>query len=836
MSRHFCTPLFAALLAAPAVCVTPAHAESLQSFDIPAQPLATALTEYGRQAGMQIFFPRSAIGVARTGAIKGSMTRQAALQKLLAGSSLQVRSDDGKTIVLGMQSGSPAGVQVTESDEPPESDDPRQGEILVVAEAIRVSPSNMPLDVIQPTSEIDKNFIKNNIIPLASFDDVIKFAPSVFAQSPNGPGLGKNETLSLRGFQDGQFNVTFDGIPFGDATDLHHTTSALFIAHDLLDAEIDRGPGTGSTIGNATFGGTIGFRTKDPLDSFTVNPYLTAGSFGTWSIGGELDTGDTRFGKAFIDVQHEQSNGYLSYAKEKRTNVQAKTVTQITPDVKLTLLASWNHAFEYTTQGTTLANMEKYGADYALSNDPKNQNYYKYQPSDYGSDFEYARLQANLGRGWTVDDTLYTTSFTHNYTESKDGSDNDPADNGVTYYDDNGNKLKPQPVSAATDISGKVTRTHFRSYGNVLRVADEISNIGTLRFGLWSERTDDRRVSYTNVLTQGGELLNSKYGTPYTYNIKDHLTTLQPYVEFAWKPLAGLTITPGVRYSSFDRSVDAPLNKVKPPVPLHYSETFAAWQPSVAANYVIRPGWTAYAQVAKGFLAPPIDTFEVGAIEKVKPETTTNYQIGTAGHFGRLVLSADAYYINFSNYITTVNVNDPDLGVVSTYANGPGAIYKGAELEAQYVLGKGFSLYGNATFNSAKYKHSNVWLADAPRWTAAAGLLYDAHKGPYFSVIAKWIGPRYGLDTNGVDDDGKPVFFNDPTTHLGAFVTADLAAGWHFDKLLDLKKDTTLSVKVSNVFNSHRIDGYAGAQSATNEPLYWTVPGRAAFVNLSVSM
>ena len=723
-----------------------------------------------------------------------------------------------------------AGPAVGSNDE-----DTSPQDVVVVAQAIRVSPSTMPLDVFQPTSVIDRNFIKNNIIPLASFDDVVKFAPSVFAQSPNGPGLGKNETLSLRGFQDGQFNVTYDGIPFGDATDLHHTTSALFIAHDLLDARIDRGPGTGSTIGNATFGGTIGFRTKDPLDRLTVNPYLTGGSFDTFSAGGEIDTGATPLGSGFIDAQHETSNGYLTGSRERRTNIQGKTVSQLAPDLTLTLLAGWNHAFEYTTQGTTLANIQKFGPTYSLGNDPSVQNYYGYQPSNYYSDFDYARLAWKLGGGWSVDDTLYTTSFTHNYTESKDASDNNPADNGVTYYDATGKKLTV--ASAKTDISGKVALTHFRAFGNILRIADDIDGIGTLRFGLWSERLDDKRSSFTNVLTQGGILLNSKYGTPYTYKINDSLTTLQPYLELAWKPLDGLTVTPGVRYSSFERTFNSPLNKTKPPTPLDYSETFTAWQPSVAANYVLRPGWTAYAQVAKGFLAPPINTFEVGVIQQVKPETTVNYQIGTAGHFGRLVLSLDGYYIDFSNFITSINTNDPTLGVVSTFTNASGAIYKGVELEAQYVVGAGFSLYGNATFNSAKYKNSNVWVANAPRWTGVAGLLYDAHRGPYFSLIAKWIGERYGVDNNGVDANGAAVFTNDlPGSRLGSVATADAAAGWHLGTLGGAMKDATLSAKVSNLFDSHKIDGYAGTQSATGAPLFWVEPGRTVFVNLSLSL
>lgn len=79
--------------------------------------------------------------------------------------------------------------------------------VTVLGQAIYVAPSEVPMEVIQPTSVVQKGFIQNNIIPQSSFDDIIKFEPSVFDQSPNGPGIGKSETLSIRGFQDGQYPV-----------------------------------------------------------------------------------------------------------------------------------------------------------------------------------------------------------------------------------------------------------------------------------------------------------------------------------------------------------------------------------------------------------------------------------------------------------------------------------------------------------------------------------------------------------------------------------------------------------------------------------------------------
>jgi iron complex outermembrane receptor protein len=704
-------------------------------------------------------------------------------------------------------------------------------EVEVVSAAVHVSPSAAPVNPVQPTSTIEREFIQNNIVPLASFDDIVKFSPSVFDQSPNGPGLGKSETLSIRGFQDGQFNVTFDGIPFGDATDLHHTSSALFIAHDIGEAQVDRGPGTASTIGNATFGGSMNFNTKAPLERYTVNPYATFGSFNTYAGGLEMDTGKSVIGRAFIDGQYEVSNGYLTHAAERRFNLMFKDVYELGDRVTITAQASYNRTFEYTTQGATLANIKVYGPNFGLGSNPATEAYYGYQGSNYYSDFDYVDAKVKLNDSWSLRNTAYTDAFIHAYNGSSDASDTNPADASVTYYSPTkiGSKLSPQPAGAATDVPGKLTDATFRAYGDVLRVTGDVP-FGQVQVGVWLERNNDSRFSQSIDLTTGA-FVTGKYGTTYTYNITDSLTTVQPYAEFDWKVTPDFTITPGVRFSDFQRNLNALYNKVKPPAPANYSQTFTSTQPSVSARYTIQPGWTVYGQAAKGFLAPPINLLEVvGSPTSIKPEETWNYQAGTAFKQGRWILGLDAYYIDFSNFISTLTI-----GGQTGYVNGGGAIYEGAELEVQYVLDHGFSLYGNATYNSAKYKGTNVWLAESPQSTGALGILYDNRKGPYFSVISKWIGSRYGLDVplSGVGHANSYGF--------DGYITADLAAGWRFRDLHPGLQDLAISVKVSNLFDNRVIDDYAGAQAATSTafpngaPLFWTLAGRSVFVNLSAS-
>ncbi|HZU63738.1 MAG TPA: TonB-dependent receptor [Novosphingobium sp.] len=810
-SRSFAAPLVAALMVSAAGALpaaAAAHAAAPQAdFHIPAQPLAGALTSFARQADVQIFFPAASIKGLMAPAIDGRMSRQAALRRLIAGSRLTVRQDDGKTVVLGEADNA--------EDETPVA---AAQSITVIGHAQTLAPSSMPGDVTQPTSVIQENFIANNIVPLASIDDVIKFQPSVWTQNPNGPGIGKAEEMVIRGFADGQYNMTFDGIPFGDSSDLHHTTSSLFIAHALKEAQIDRGPGTASTIGKATFGGSVGFLSKDPLKTFDIDAYGTAGSFNTLAGGGRIDSGQMGPVRLFAEAQHEQTDGYLTHSNENRDNFMGKAIIDVSAKTKITAMANWNREFQYTTQGATLAEYAKYGNNYGLCGNAAAMCYYGYQPSHYYSDFEYVRLNTSIGNV-LVDNNLYHNGFVHSYIESSDASDDNTADNGVTFY--SATTIGKKVATYSSDIKGKLAHAKVSTWGDTLRVTVP-GKIVDIKTGLWLDFQHDDRYSETVDWSQNLIPVTGKYGTAYSYQFSDLGTTVQPYLELVVRPIDGLVLNPGVRYTSYNRTMYATVNKGTNAAAAD-NVTYHAVQPSIAANYTILPGWTAYAQAARGFLAPPVAVFQVNQVGSLKPETTWNYQLGTVAHGHHWSVSFDGYYINFSNYLSSLTT-----GGQTYYGNTSGAIYKGLELEGQVVVAKGLSLYGNATLNSAKYKGVNVTLEEAPEWTAAAGILYEDKHGPYASLIGKAVGPRWGNDTTGTYDD--------PSSYVGTTFTADLAAGWHFSRFFGMLRNVTPSVKIGNLFNSHAISDYAGTQSATNAALFWRTPGRSFFFNLEAHL
>ncbi|AXB78386.1 TonB-dependent receptor [Novosphingobium sp. P6W] len=106
------TPRFAVLLATSAACIAPAFiapaamaapAATGHSFAIPAQPLSSALTQFARQASVQIFYPTAGITALRAPALNGRMSRQEALSRLISGTGLSIKKDNGRTVVLGFK-------------------------------------------------------------------------------------------------------------------------------------------------------------------------------------------------------------------------------------------------------------------------------------------------------------------------------------------------------------------------------------------------------------------------------------------------------------------------------------------------------------------------------------------------------------------------------------------------------------------------------------------------------------------------------------------------------------------------------------------------------------
>lgn len=87
------TAIIASLAAAPAFA-------QVRSFDIPAEAAVKAIPEFARQAQIQVIASARDLAGVRTPAVKGSMDSRQALRRLIAGTSLEIVSDDGQIVTL----------------------------------------------------------------------------------------------------------------------------------------------------------------------------------------------------------------------------------------------------------------------------------------------------------------------------------------------------------------------------------------------------------------------------------------------------------------------------------------------------------------------------------------------------------------------------------------------------------------------------------------------------------------------------------------------------------------------------------------------------------------
>jgi iron complex outermembrane receptor protein len=671
-------------------------------------------------------------------------------------------------------------------------------------DATDVAPGSTPLDAVQPMTMVSQDFIQRNLPLSGNYDEAIKFTPSVFNTAPNGPGLAESQNISIRGFQDGQFNETFDGIPWGDSNDFTHHSTSYFMSHDLGEISVDRGPGTAATIGNATFGGTVAILSKAPDEHMSVNPYLSYGSFDTFNFGAEFNSGTLSTGtRVLLDAQGLTSDGYLTHMGQKRQNIYAKAVQPIGDDTTLTAVAMYNHVHQNISLGATKAEIAEFGPNYALSNNPDSQNYYKYNADFIKTDFEYLDLASHLGGGWSLDAKAYTYAYYHTGLNGEDPNGEFP----------NGTSL------GANDVPGQLLTNDYRSIGTIVRLTKEFQ-FGDLQTGIWYDHQYSKRGLFEVDMSQG-RALNLDPDTGATNAADRKLTqilqTVQPYLQFDLKPFDGLTVTGGFRYSYFDRNVNADVN-VKTGSAQSYDNDFGSFLPSFEARYMIRSNWSVYGQVAKGFLAPNENFFNFSApnTTNLNPQTTWNYQVGTSFKAHRFSLSLDGYIIDFSNLITGTTV-----GGQTIFTNLGGVTYRGIEAEGTYLLGHGLSLYANGSLNSAKDQTDHFWVQNAPKATAAGGLIYDK-SGLYASLLAKWIGPRYGTGGN--------------QEHLSPFATLDLSLGYDLDRIAPVLKGARLKLTIDNLTNVTKIINYAGSTVQDGTSLYWTQPGRSVFGSIEFKL
>lgn len=300
------------------------------TYDIPAQSLASALTAFGRQSGLQVVFdPRTTAGKS-TGGVTGTLTATQALQQLLAGTGVSYRfTSPGSVTVTGSPAGSgalqldPVRVQGEDRSNPTLT----EGTGSYIPRAVTVGagiPTPMR-EIPQTVSVITQQQIQEQ--NLVSLPEVLQQTPGITVLNPST----NNFTFYSRGFQ--LTTAQQDGVA------LEYTNNQSYAPLDMAmydHVEVLRGPG-GLFTGAGQPSGTVNLVRKRPQNQFTLIGEASVGSFnfyrGVVDVGGPVNASGTIRGRVVASVQ--DNNYFYDVAHNRNALIYGTVEADIMPDTLL---------------------------------------------------------------------------------------------------------------------------------------------------------------------------------------------------------------------------------------------------------------------------------------------------------------------------------------------------------------------------------------------------------------------------------------------------------------------------------------------------------------------
>ncbi|MBT9332304.1 TonB-dependent receptor [Paracidobacterium acidisoli] len=673
------------------------------------------------------------------------------------------------------------------------------------------------LDTEAPKSEISSRFIQEFTPPTSDYSEIIQIAPGTFSYNSNGIGLGQGTTY-FRGFPDGDYDITWDGIPFDDTNTPTHHSWAFFPGLWTGGVDFDRSPGTASTIGPSTFGGSINLLSKDVPGEQSVQPSVSYGSFNTLLIDGQYNSGffgpSKRIGLT-LDVHRMTSDGFETLNDQTRNAGDIKVLYKLSDRTTITGYSGVIRLSTNTPNNPPLrAQVAAYGWNYLLQNNDSTSAFYqKYNTYNLPTDFEYVGVNSDLGHGWLLDVKPYTYSY---YNAQYYANDNPNDSTGLANGPNSStNWIFEGPAGSNTGCNNQVKKktymalpcavdklNSYRKYGETSTIS-QVSKYGVFRTGMWYEWATTNRYQFpSDPITHIDQALPNFHEHFYT-------NSYNPYAEYEWHATKKLTITAGDKYAYYNMNLtqyadDGKIvGSLQGRASVNSSGGFGSNLPSAEANYKLTNNWSAYGQFGKGSEIPPSSTFDVaGGGQEVgtlpKPTETTTYQGGTVVKLNRMTLDADYFRVKFqNNYVSNAvaNPNNPAYDL-NEYYLGPDSITEGFEAEANAFLGYGFNVYANGTAGKATYTGTDVpsglYVADAPTYTQSLAVTYEDH-GLDLGVIEKRVGDHY-------NDNGSyhNQVYDAPFNNVNLFLNYTL----HNHSIFNQSK---ISFSVNNLFNDESI-------------------------------
>lgn len=559
--------------------------------------------------------------------------------------------------------------------------------------------------------------------PVGGAAQALTYAPGVAINSYSTSGAGKS-IITINGVnqgwsglngnaQDGAIGVTFDGIPIADpVTGLWQAPTIPFLSM-IGSTAVAYGPGNPDQRWYDSLAGTIGFDPLQPTEKPGGDIALTYGSFNQKSLtfdartglydgwssilaGGFGDGNSYRQGDGFnnpdsdyalfLKTRHEFDNGAISFgAYDARSEAFRPTYIPQSANPAITI------------NGLNAQGQPNPGPLYsqATSGFYGSPPFATYDKNDSNAMYVlYAKQRLDLGAGTTLHNQAWYMHIKRTHSRITDN-------------------WTPGPTQ------DRLLQPHTNTIGDKLWLSHEFGWT-TLTLGAYALHAYyNNKANFYNPADGGGPEIINPGGTA-----REGAFTLDNqavFIQDDLKPLQGLTITPGLRFTrdrlAFHQDIasgflfapgaatDFTAQDALPP----QTEIRSGVEPSLAANYRPIPWLALYASYAQDLKSPEVGggggLFQQiqGADYRLERGQYTQaglkLDVKHAGPLGRLRAGIGFYHLRYGSQTIPITLNNAsEVGVSGT------SQYRGVNMYADANPLYDLHIFANASIQSADYQ------------------------------------------------------------------------------------------------------------------------------------
>lgn len=823
-----------------------------EQYNIPAQPLPSALKTFANQANMQLFYVYSDVENAQGNTVNGDMDKKSALAQLLRNTNLDVvYRSEAEAVIRPRQAhavapsdqentggGGAAKARSPASTASASQELDRLEEIVVSSQKRdeRLQDVPIPVTAITATALADRNEYR--------LQDFYTSVPGL-QMTPNQ--LGGTATIAIRGVTTGDFSnptvgITVDDMPFGSSTVL----GGGFLAPDLDPTDLSRievlrGP-QGTLYGASSVGGLVKYVTTDPSAS-ALSGRVQAGLS---SVHGGSQLGYNFSGA--INVPLSETFAVRASAFMRRDSGYVDNIQSGEKDVNRTevkgvhLSALWEPTDNFSLKLGALGQDNKiFGSPYVMLEPGVGDLQQRFLPQSGTMYRKFYAFSANAN--WTIGENIDLVSVTgYSISKLQDSYDVTESTGGLTalaFNPTTRSDVDP-PLEPVPTLS--VDNTKTSKFTQELRLSMPLgSKVDWLLGGFFTHERSPWVQSWVGTdadTTPIGTMAHFDFWSTYrdiavftdvTFHITDRFNVQVGARESRIKQKFGEVDTgPYVaRFVTGNEEAAPALPQLGPPEQI-YPTTIVN---ETARTYLLTPQFKitddtmVYARFASGYRPGGVNSAGslVGLSPTFKPDKTKNYEVGIKSSLldRTLYVEGSIYRIDWQD----LQLQQLTATGQTVFTNGGKAKSEGIELSVQSAPLTGLSVGGWVTWNRAvlvqafplesiAVGHDGERLPFSSKLSASLSANYEFPLGPFTASVGSdvsYVGRRFGVFVLR-DTDPSSATFQSPLfdrQEFPSYTKVDLRGGLNLDKW-------DVNLFVNNVADKRGIlGGGAGTQNFT---------------------